>query len=252
MNNALIGYTGFIGGLLGPENFDSLYNSKNIDTIRNKSYEVVYCAGLPAVKWLANKDPVSDYENYLKLTSALSEVNCKLFVLISTVDVYPEPVNVDEATEIDLSLCHPYGKHRLLLEEFVQKRFKSTVVRLPGVFGTGLKKNVIYDFINSNRIEHIDSRNIFQFYNLKYLQKDIKIAIDNEIGLLNISSEPTNTAEIALACTGKVFKNHIQNDGTTVYNYKSNHSSLFGARDGYLYSKSSVLKDIKNFSQRPM
>ena len=58
MSRALIGYTGFVGGNLHLQTpFDDVYNSKNIDSLRGKSYELVVCAGAPGVKWKANKEP---------------------------------------------------------------------------------------------------------------------------------------------------------------------------------------------------
>ena len=42
---------------------------------------------------------------------------------------------------------HPYGRNRLELEDLVRKEFDTLVVRLPALFGKGLKKNFIYDAI---------------------------------------------------------------------------------------------------------
>ena len=52
MSSAIIGNTGFVGSnLIRQRHFDAFYNSKNIET---KSFDLVICAGVPAVKWLAN------------------------------------------------------------------------------------------------------------------------------------------------------------------------------------------------------
>lgn len=146
----LIGYTGFVGSnLLSSRPFDQVYNSKNIQTIRGKSFSLLICAGVYANKWWANENGKEDLENIKELIALLKTVTVDRFVLISTIDVYPKPVGVDETTMIDKSSSSPYGLNRYFLEEFVQSTFKNKlIVRLPGLFGKGLRKNFIYDLLN--------------------------------------------------------------------------------------------------------
>ena len=50
METALIGHTGFVGGVLKAQQpFDELYASRNIDAIRGKRFKLVVCAG--AIRW---------------------------------------------------------------------------------------------------------------------------------------------------------------------------------------------------------
>jgi putative intracellular protease/amidase len=68
MKKALIGYTGFVGSNLQTQiKFDDFYNSKNIQDIKNKEYDVVYCAGAPAANWIANQKPTEDLQIFLFL-----------------------------------------------------------------------------------------------------------------------------------------------------------------------------------------
>jgi hypothetical protein len=104
MNRALIGYTGFVGGtLLRHAPFQGLYRSTNIEEIRGKSFDQVFCAGAPGVKWLANQEPEKDWAGLKRLMEALKEVHTDHFILISTVDVYRMPPAVDEQSSIDPS-----------------------------------------------------------------------------------------------------------------------------------------------------
>ena len=142
MKTALIGYTGFVGSNLQIQmKFDDFYNSKNIQDIKDKEYDVVYCAGASAAKWIANQKPTEDLQSVCSLIDAIREVKTKRFVLISTVDVYKSIINVNEDSFIDLSNHHPYGTHRRMIETFVSERFENyNIIRLPGLFGDGLKK----------------------------------------------------------------------------------------------------------------
>ncbi len=151
---ALIGITGFVGGNLQQQMaFDAGFHSRNIDTMAGGDYSLVVCAGAPAEKWRANQAPEADQASLARLTAALEQVQADRVVLVSTVDVYPSPVAVDEATPIDPASGQPYGRHRLALERFVQQRFQTTVLRLPGLYGPGIKKNVIFDVLHGRPID---------------------------------------------------------------------------------------------------
>jgi nucleoside-diphosphate-sugar epimerase len=175
MTKALIGYTGFVGGtLLRQTSFDALYRSTDIRDIRGRSFDLVVCAGAPAAKWLANKEPEKDLANLEDLMASLKEITAGNFILISTVDVYRNPFAVDEDSPIDPALLDPYGRHRFYLEEFVRDRFKnSMIVRLPGLFGQGLKKNFLFDLLHNNCLDWTDRYSVYQFYEMDNLWVDL-------------------------------------------------------------------------------
>lgn len=189
---ALIGYTGFVGGQLARQHkFNFLFNSKNISDIENKEFDLVVCAGAPGAKWLANNNPEQDRKSIDKLIRSLLTISSKFFVLISTVDVYPTPLLVDETMEIDAKSQQPYGEHRLQLEEFIKSKFKKhLIVRLPALFGKGLKKNFIFDLIHNQLLSAVHPESSFQFYNIENLWNDIKLLRGKKIQLCNIVSIP--------------------------------------------------------------
>src|SRR5450830_562145 len=133
MTDALIGFTGFVGRtLLKKVNFEALFRSTNINEIADKEFGVVICAGTPAQKWIANREPVADLQNIESLIAHLKTVTCKTFILISTVDVFKSPIGVDEDTPVDEEGLHAYGLHRRMLEKFVESHFPNhLIVRLP-------------------------------------------------------------------------------------------------------------------------
>ena len=201
INNCLIGYTGFVGSTILSQNpFKYVFNSSNIAEIKNKEFDLVLCSAAPAQKWIANKYPDEDKKNLELLTGYLETIKCKKFILISTVDVFAIPIDVDENSKINESNLLPYGLNRMLLEKFAASNFKENlIVRLPGLVGTGLKKNIIFDFINNNNTHLIDSRGIFQFYPMAKLWQDINIALKNNLSLIHLTSEPLSIKEIALS-----------------------------------------------------
>ncbi|OXM86530.1 NAD(P)-dependent oxidoreductase [Paenibacillus rigui] len=248
----LIGYTGFVGSnLLKQTSFDCLYNSKNIQEIRGKGFSQVICAGAPAVKWKANQDPESDWNSIKSLMSSLKEIDCERFILISTVDVYKNPYNVTEDSVVDDSLLDAYGKHRYYLEQFVGDIFKNThIVRLPGLFGDGLKKNIIYDFLHNNCLEMINCDNVFQFYNLDRIYKDITVIIQNDITKVNFGTEPVSVKEVASSAFNINFENKTEKL-PVYYDMKTKYSNLFDSNSyGYIDSKENILNQIKEFVER--
>jgi nucleoside-diphosphate-sugar epimerase len=248
MKRALIGYTGFVGSNLAAQSkFDFLYNSSNIESIRGEEFDEVYCAGVSAVKWKANQDPEADWKGIQSLLDNLAQVKAKKFILISTVDVYKIPIGVDEDTIIDPEVCEPYGKHRFLVEEFIKEHFENTyIIRLPGLFGNGLKKNVIYDFLNNNMLEAINPKGEFQFYSLGTLTEDIQKVIDNNISLINFATPSISVAEVAKEAFGMDFKNDIDKPGAK-YDVHTKYAGLFGLEGNYIQTRERVLRDMKDF-----
>ena len=247
-STALIGHTGFVGSNLTAQfSFTELFNSKNIQSIEDKEFDLVVCSGASAAKWLANSNPKGDLESLQKLMDPLLSIKAKTFVLISTIDVYPIPVDVDEDTKLEGLKNHAYGTHRLLLEKFVQEKFSNhLVLRLPGLFGNGLKKNVIYDLINSNCLEKINPTSIFQYYDLKNIWNDISLALANSHSLVNLATEPISTSRIL----EMFFKNSIVGQNalpSAVYQMRSKYATIWQTKGAYLYSAEKILNGLKDF-----
>ncbi len=253
MESCLIGYSGFVGSNLDRRRlFDKKYNSRNIEDIKGKNYSYVYCAGVTATKWLANKEPDSDLKGIVRLLNALREISCERFVLISTIDVYRRPEDVDEDTPIVTEGLHPYGLHRRLVETFVQERFPNHhIIRLPGLFGANLKKNVIFDFLHDNQVETVHSDAVYQFYCLDTLCRDIETVIEHGIRLANFATEPISVGEMANYAFGREFLNK-PHENPARYNMKTKYGHLFGSEKPYILSKEQVLSLLKRFvgSQR--
>lgn len=247
---ALIGSTGFVGATLRRQwEFDELYHSANIADIAGRNYDLIVCAAAPAQKWVANREPEADLRNIRKLMGHLKTVRCGCFILISTVDVFQHPLQVDEATAIDSRDLHPYGLHRWMLEEFVRETFPGhLVVRLPGLVGPGLRKNALYDLHNDNRLEVIDSRGEFQFYPMVNLGADLERARSEALRLVHLTCAPISLAEIASECFARRFTQVLPATPAR-YDFRSRYASVFGGAGQYQYNRREVLQAVRSYAQ---
>jgi hypothetical protein len=144
----LVGYTGFVGSNLNIQtHFNGCFNSQNIQSAFGLKPDLLVYCGVRAEKYLANQNPEKDLAHINEAMANIHAIAPKKLVLISTIDIYANPQDVDEATQPALQdfMDNAYGKHRLLLENHVREHFDTLIVRLPALFGRGLKKNFIYD-----------------------------------------------------------------------------------------------------------
>lgn len=247
MRSALVGSTGFVGGnLLRQAPFDECFHSTDIETIQGRAYDLLVCAGAPAEKWKANRDPEKDRANLERLMHCLAGVRAGHVVLISTVDVYGSPIDVDEDSPIDTSIATAYGRHRFELEQFVRGRFETTCIRLPGLFGRGLKKNIVYDLLHGNLLDAICPDSAFQFYGLDTLWRDISRARTLGLRLVNFAVEPVTVRDVASEAFGIAFENPSATTPVR-YDMHSRHAEAMGGAGVYLQNRAQVLSAIRAF-----
>lgn len=243
---ALIGYTGFVGGNLAAQRpFDELYNSSNIDSIAGREFDTVVVSAARAEKWKANLDPEADRAHIDELEGHLRSFSCERLVLISTVDVYATPIGVDETTPIELEGLHAYGRNRYLLEQAAAAMHPTTVLRLPGLFGPGLKKNVIFDLLNDNNVEKIHALGSFQYYDLAHVADDVDRAVAAGRALTNIVSEPIVTRDLAREVFGLDFDNAPEGVNPASYDVRTVYPGDGTAH--YSYARQTVLSELEAF-----
>jgi len=89
---------------------------------------VIHFAGLKAVGESVEK-PIEYYDTNVGGTFILAEVmrdfNCKTFVFSSSATVYGDPHTVPIREDFPLSATNPYGRSKLMIEEFLQDVFIS-------------------------------------------------------------------------------------------------------------------------------
>ena len=249
-SNCLIGHSGYVGSTLSRQaRFDSAFRRADIGDIRNRAFDLVVCAGVPAQKWIANRDPDADRGNIESLVAHLDTVTCGTFVLISTVDVFNAPVGVDEDTGIDEHGLHAYGLHRRRLEKFVERRFANRlIVRLPGLVGPGLRKNVVFDLHNENNLDAVDSRAVFQFYPMVNLWHDIQTALKASLKLVHLTAEPVSVADVARLGFDRSFERTLAAP-PAFYDMRTRHAGAFGGTGDYQYSRRESIQAIRAYAQ---
>ena len=238
--HALLGFTGFVGSYLR-EDLDphstEYFNSKNFGNVVGREFGDVYCACIPAVKWWANSNPVDDMVCVKKIVDTVKTIACERLILISTIDVHD--MNRENQTEsCEFPSTEAYGFNRKHAEDELREFFgdRLFVFRLPALFGIGLKKNVLFDLMNDNRVENVNGNSCFQWYSLEWLYQDIQSSLDKKRYVTNLYSEPVETSMIV----AKFFP--LANIDKSSARLCYNHSSDFG-----LKSSEHVLEGMTNY-----
>jgi len=248
LQSCLIGHTGFVGGNLArAHSFDALFNSSNIDDISGKSFDLLVCAAPHARKWWSNLHPEEDTLIVRNLAKVLNTVEARRVVLISTIDVFPVLAAADESFDCHSLPNHTYGANRLYLEDAVRERFaNSHVIRLPALFGPGLKKNALFDLLHDNLVGNIDPQSEFQWYDVGRLWADVNRTLSAGLELVVFATQPVGTEAIRQrffpeSTIGKA------TDKSVRYGILTRHAELYGGRNGFIMTGEQVLDSMAAF-----
>jgi len=241
---SLIGNTGLVGqAILEKIDFDFEYNSKNLQSFNyiSKEGSELWLSCLPATKWMVNKNVVGDIENIMNIYDVIKGKRYSKIVLISTIDVYVDsPLRSNEDDSPTFKTLN-YGSNRYFFEMLINELDCDDIqiYRLPALFCSKIKKNILFDLLNNNNIDKINPNTEFQWYNLDRLVDDIK-QIDKP-GTYNLFTEPIHTEEIL-----KIFelsKEQFESSTNSItYNYNTKYTE-----SGYIQSKEDVYEELINF-----
>ena len=143
----LVGSTGFVGGnLRAKHTFAAVCHSSDIAAQYGTQPDLCVYAGVPAAMFLANADPEADMEVMRTARENLRKIAPKSLVLISSIAVFADSRGRCEDDSPDTDGLPAYGRNRLQLEQWVREDFNDAlIVRLPALYGAGLKKNFLFD-----------------------------------------------------------------------------------------------------------
>ncbi len=143
MRICLLGYTGFVGKTV----YDYLRVEHDVcglcstsALIPTEEFDIVVnCAG-SSKKYLAQKDPAEDFRINMNVLHTLLKLDTKRVVHISSIDARSKPDN-------------NYTISKIITERYIQLYFPDApILRLGGMVGPNLKKNVVFDIVNNKDI----------------------------------------------------------------------------------------------------
>lgn len=187
-------------------------------------------------RWVAD-----NYESSLTVRlPALYGINLKKNFIYDYIHVIPAMLNEKKYHEL-VTDC-----------DFIKKAYTLASDKFYHFMATADIKKRAYEYFSKasfNAISFTDSRSIYQFYNLERLWSDIQVALNNNIQLVNIVTEPVSAAEVYKYLAERDFTNVLEK---TPYNYdiKSIHGDIYEGTGGYLLSKADELIDLKKYVDR--
>jgi len=249
--DAIVGASGFVGGSIARQRPEARgFTSRDSREAMGPTWDRVWFAAARAEKWRINKDPATDAAHIAELIRLVEGIRAERFVLISTVDVYGTPAGVDESTPIETTGLHPYGLHRYELERAVRRAHPTAlIVRLPGLYGRGLKKNIVYDLLHDNGVDRINPDSEFQYYGVESIAADLDRALELGLDLLNLTSAPVSTGRLATECFG-VELPALPDASAIRYDMRTLHPEVLGGPAPYGRSADEVVAGIRAFVER--
>jgi|AntAceMinimDraft_12_1070368.scaffolds.fasta_scaffold54875_2 hypothetical protein len=200
--DVLIGATGFVG-----QNYmwDSpatkpITREELNDSNRRVSCETLIIAAPSAEKWRANASPVEDLTATQRLVEKITQrFRPSRVLLFSTIDVYGTEFGANENSEPRPTT--PYGENRNFFASQLQSTFlHTTLVRLPGLYGFGLKKNLLYDILNPRweANDRFNPNSLFQWAEIRWAIRVAKTFLERDLRVRNIAVEPVSIADLPI------------------------------------------------------
>jgi len=169
---------------------------ENKEKFWGRTCDVLIFANGNAVKFKANQEPLFDYNaSVSSIVEYVHKIDYKMFILLSTVDVYNDKSNEKSTSEnitINENDLDVYGFHKLLGEKYVQKFCKKYLIfRMGGLVGKGLKKNPVFYFIKKDGKVSISPNSEMNFINTKNMAEGIFEIFDREVSneIFNLASK---------------------------------------------------------------
>ena len=247
---ALIGHTGFIGSNIArSRDFGDAYNTSNIEDVVGREYDLVVSAAGRADGHRINAAPEGDRAELQRFAELLSQAEIGRLVHVSTVCVSPDVERCDEGVEPDADELTPYGRNRLELERTLSDRFDTLSVRLPQLFGAGIRKGLVHDLANDHRVEFVHPDAVFQHYDLSRLWSDVELALDADLHVLNLATEPVSHGRVAREVFGRELEPRDEPPASPGYtrDMTTRHAELLGGAGDHVMTADDELAAMARF-----
>lgn len=246
MKRALIDHTGFVGAtLLAAETFTHGFNGDDLEDLRGTRFDEVVCAGIPSAT------PPASEQDANTLLAVLETVRADRFVLLSSIEIYPDPSQpLDENSVPEGLPNHAHGRHHRAVEEFVAARFADhAVVRLPALFGDGLRANPLHDLLHNTSVETINPAATLQWYPTRRLPGDLGRTTAAGLRVVNLVTEPLALRDIVSRFFPDA-KVGPETEPAPRTDVRTRHAALFGGTSPYIMGRSQVLVAMTDFIRR--
>ena len=247
MKRALIGYTGFVGAsLLASGGFTHGFNRADAAEARGIRFGEVVVAAVPCLA--AQPDDAADAAAVAALAEVIASLQAERCVLLSSPEVFAPGAHDEDAIPAPST---PAGVRRRALEELVAGKFaRSSIVRLPGLFGDGLKANALFE-LASGRAGAIDPAARRQWYPLRRLAGDLEHIAGAGLAVAHLAPEPVAFREV-LARHFRTLVPGREGAAPAVPELTTRHAALFGALESgdaapYLMRGPQVLAAMGDF-----
>lgn len=252
---AIIGAKSPLGQFLSSlDKYDYIIDHSNVDLLRNKNFLEVVCtiADMP--------DPSSynkekDAHRFEALIDVLGDVKTERFTLISPMGVLNPPGTPGKAPIITENTPLHTGEttedsfmaHRAVFEAFVNLRFgRVLTAHLPGnLFGDNISTGILKEILEKKDVSSHPADELHQYYNLKRLPGDLAKAWSLGFFSLNLASAPLTTMDmIRQFIPGHLLELNHSEEPLLSPLLQSSHSIYWLNKEGYLYGKSAMIKDM--------
>lgn len=129
--------------------FDAHYNWANMRAARGQAFDLAVITAAPGSISAANCNPSYDEQLIQEFINHLKYIRAQRVVLISTIAVLDAQSATYTESTAQFETDAAFGRHRRWLEEACRSMFPaSLILRLPEIFGPGLKSNFVFDALN--------------------------------------------------------------------------------------------------------
>ena len=102
------------------------------------------------------------------------------------------------------------------------------------------------DLINKKHLEKINLNSTYQFYNLENINSDIELALNKNLDILNLATEPVKLKEVVKLCFDYKIKGNFKST-LRQENMVTKFAKKLNKKSKYLYLKNEIIDDIKSF-----
>jgi nucleoside-diphosphate-sugar epimerase len=220
------------------------YDLNNFD-IRNKielpkNIEIIYHLAAINKPYFSKEAPLETFKTNvlgtLNLLEAVKNSSVKKIIFTSSVFVYKNMQKTKESDIAEYNGIYPYGLEKLVCEEYIKIYsdlcgFDYAILRITGVYGPGMYKNPIYDFIQGflkGKINiYVNKNSIYNFIYIDDVVSGLVKALKWKNQIINLCSDKNVKLTEIYNLLSKILKNKLEiSDTKNIIKIKGNNKKI--------------------------